>query len=62
MPIVGLYAGYDNSVDQAGKKQVKVVKIKTSKLPSWISKFPIKVTVNDKSKMNLGSNWVNCFK
>ncbi len=61
MPIVGLYAGYDNSVevtmtDQAGKKQVKVVKIKTSKLPSWISKFPIKVTVNDKSKMNLGSN------
>ncbi|MCH3997272.1 MAG: aryl-sulfate sulfotransferase [Lactobacillus amylovorus] len=61
VPIVGLYAGYDNSVevtmtDQAGEKQVKVVKIKTSKLPSWISKFPIKVTVNDKSKMNLGSN------
>ena len=61
VPIVGLYAGYDNSVevtmtDQFDNKQTKTVKIKTANLPKWIKSFPINVTVKDKTKMSLGSN------
>lgn len=56
-----MYAGYDNSVevtmtDQSGNQQTKTFKIKTANLPKWIRSFPIKVTVKDKAKMNLGSN------
>ena len=56
-----MYAGYDNSVevtmtDESGNQQTKTFKIKTANLPTWIRSFPIKVTVKDKAKMNLGSN------
>lgn len=61
IPIVGLYAGYDNDVkitmtDQNGNQQVKTVKIKTINLPRWIKTTKISVSRNDKSKMNIGDN------
>lgn len=61
VPIVGLHAGFENTVtltmtDEAGNTQTKTVKIKTSKLPKWIRTTPLNVTKNDKSKMQIGSN------
>lgn len=61
VPIVGLYAGYENFVEvtmtsKNNEKETKTFKIKTINLPKWIRNFPIKVTVNDKNKMNIGSN------
>lgn len=61
IPIVGLYADYDNQVEvtysyQDGTSTTKTYHIKTGKLPSYITKSNITVTKNDKSKMDLGHN------
>ncbi|MCI1466136.1 MAG: aryl-sulfate sulfotransferase [Lactobacillus sp.] len=61
VPIVGLYANTTNDVEvtltyKSGKKVTKHFKLKTGKLPKWITSSKVKVTKNDKSKMQLGNN------
>ena len=61
LPIVGLYADYENTVKitvkyQSGKKETKTIKIKTGKLPKYLDQNDVKVTKNDKSKMQIGDN------
>lgn len=61
IPIVGLYANYTNTVKitvtyRNGKTASKTILLKTGSLPKYLSQSDIKVTKNNKSKMDIGDN------
>ncbi|MDR2977416.1 MAG: aryl-sulfate sulfotransferase [Streptococcaceae bacterium] len=61
IPVVGLYADYDNTVKITvtyadGTTAEKSFTVTTSKLPKYISSVDISVTNVDKSKMDIGDN------
>lgn len=61
VPIVGLYANYNNTVTitakyKDGTSETKTVNIKTGSLPKYIKNAKVTVSKNDKSKMDIGDN------
>ncbi|WP_300562530.1 aryl-sulfate sulfotransferase [Companilactobacillus sp.] len=61
VPIVGLYANYNNEVTinvsyQDGTTASSTIHIKTGSLPKYIKNAKITISKKDKSKMNLGDN------
>lgn len=61
VPIVGLYANYENTVKvtvkyKDGTTQTTTLKMKTGSLPKYLSQDNIEVTKNDKDKMQIGKN------
>jgi Arylsulfotransferase (ASST). len=61
VPIAGLYADYNNTVTMTitykdGTTEQKVLHLQTEELPKYIKNAKIKVSKNDKSKMDIGDN------
>lgn len=61
VPIAGLYADYNNTVTMTitykdGTTEQKVLHLQTGELPKYIKNAKIKVSKNDKSKMDIGDN------
>lgn len=61
VPIVGLYAAYDNTVNMTiqyedGTSETKTLNLTTSALPEYISGTKITVKTANKSKMEIGDN------
>lgn len=61
VPIVGLYANYENTVQikvdyQDGHSETKTLQLKTGSLPEYLDEDNIKVTKSDTAKMDIGDN------
>ncbi|MFC6182141.1 aryl-sulfate sulfotransferase [Lactiplantibacillus daowaiensis] len=61
VPVVGLYASYNNTVKikvttKGGSTQTKTLKVKTGALPKYVKNAKVTVKNVNKSKMNIGSN------
>ncbi|MFB9768460.1 aryl-sulfate sulfotransferase [Lactiplantibacillus modestisalitolerans] len=61
VPIVGLYANYNNTVKitqttKDGRTSTKTITIKTGALPKYVQNATVSVKNVNKSKMNLGDN------